>query len=189
MTRRKPSSSVSPQQLKAVAVGTVLMVGLLAMVAGGQDAGIAAQAQTQARKAKDDLIATEQKNLGTRKIVAGLRVDSGGYGGFGEDGGGYDGGFAVSGGGGSSRPALQPPPGANAPSSESLANLKPGQKIVRQRPPKRPGEEGSEHEEGARSGPSENGRTGSGGPHDTSQVAAAIEASRQRSGSSNANGD
>lgn len=187
MTRRKPSGSISPQQLKAFAVATVLMTGLLAMVAGGEDAGIAAQ--VQARQAKNELITAEQKKLGTKKIVAGLRVAGGGAGGFGEDGGGYDGGFAVSGGGGSSRPAPPPPPRTNAPSPESLANLKPGQKIVRLRPPKRPGEEGSEREEGARGGPGEFGRTGSGGSHDSSQVAAAIEASRQRSGSSNASGD
>ena len=72
MRRKAPTMPISPKQLKHFAVATVLLTGALALVAGGQDAGIAAQ--VSATQAKNDMIAKEQQKLGTKKVASNLKV-------------------------------------------------------------------------------------------------------------------
>lgn len=183
MRRPAPTLPISSQQLKHFAAATVAITTLLALFAGGDDIGVAAQ--IHATQAKNDFIAAEQKKLGTKQLATHMKVKTGG-GGFGED---PDGGFADGGGGGATvarssmpkanpqGPAFLPPPGLSARADG---------KITRQRLAKPKGNrdqtDGRESDNGG-DDPANSGRP------DTSRLSNAIEASRHRSGSNNANDD
>jgi len=185
MRRKAPTMPISPKQLKHFAVATVLLTGALALVAGGQDAGIAAQ--VSATQAKNDMIAKEQQKLGTKKVASNLKVrnqgggfsEDGDEGGSGAGGGAGNGGFGDAASGSQSAQRRVLPPGA--------VQVGPDGKL-RRKPTVRPYEGTIPKEgEGTASRPSmalSGTETPSIGPLD-----AAAAASRQRSGSSNSGGD
>lgn len=190
MRRQAPTMAISPQQLKHFAVATVAITALLALFAGGEQASIAAQVQAQ--NAKNDLIATEQSRFGAKTIANKLAMRSGTSGGFGEEAGGDFG--RGSGGGGAGRPALggMPMPRAQGPAFLPPPGLsyKSGGKVQKKRMLKpgssdQPDSPVGQHDEGG----SNQGDGNSGRGPDTSNLGAAIEASRSRSGSDNSNGD
>ena len=106
MRRATPLGPISPKLLKHFAAATVVLTGLLALFASGEDWG--AQTQFEAVEAKNQLVATEAEKLGTKRLTAKLKVapQLGGSG-FGDDGGGDFSGAQGSGGsgGGSNKPA------------------------------------------------------------------------------------
>jgi hypothetical protein len=181
MRRPAPTLPISPQQLKHFAAATVALTCMLAMFAGGEDASVAAQ--IQATQAKNDLVAAEQKKLGTKQLATHMKVKANASAGFGED---SDGGYGAGGGGGggassarggapmgrSQGPAFLPPSGLSS---------RPDGKITRRSLAK---PKGQDQADGSDSG----GQAGS-GPPDMSRLSNAIDASRQRSGSAGANGD
>lgn len=69
--------------LKHFAAATVAITTLLAMFAGGDDIGVAAQIDAQ--QTRNQLVAAEQQNLGTRKVSNGLKVKKEAVGSFGAD--------------------------------------------------------------------------------------------------------
>ena len=184
MRRPAPTLPVSSKQLKHFAAGTVVITALLALFAGGEDAGVAAQ--IQATQARNDLIAQEQQQLGTKKIVKHLKVQQSG-GGFGGDEGGDFGGGSSGGGGAISggRPMSQAGVPAFLPPSGLAA--RPGGTLNRKSLAKS-GKAGDSGTSAGRFG-QENGGAEGGGPPDTSGLADAIEASRMRSGSADRDGD
>lgn len=72
MRRQAPTLPISPQQLKHFAAATVATTLLLALFAGGEDAGLAAE--IQAREARNQLIETETTKLGTKQLKANLKL-------------------------------------------------------------------------------------------------------------------
>lgn len=69
--------------LKHFAAATVAITTLLAMFAGGDDIGVAAQIDAQ--QSRNQLVAAEQQNLGTKKVSQGLKVKQQTAGSFGPD--------------------------------------------------------------------------------------------------------
>ncbi|MFM5918445.1 MAG: hypothetical protein ACKOOL_13060 [Novosphingobium sp.] len=99
MARRTASPGLSPKMLKHFAAATVVLTGLLAVFASGEEWG--AQAQVNAIEAKNQLAATEAEKLGTKKVRTTLKVANNvGGGGFGNDEGDVSGGNGGGGGGG-----------------------------------------------------------------------------------------
>jgi hypothetical protein len=72
MRRAPRSSAISPQQLKHFAFASVVITGLLAVLASGEEWGASAQAEAIA--AKNQLAATEAQKLGTRKVATTLKI-------------------------------------------------------------------------------------------------------------------
>ena len=83
MGRRSSTPPISAGMLKHFAAATVAITTLLAMFAGGDDIGVAAQIDAQ--QTRNELIAAEQQNLGTRKVSNGLKVKKEALGSFGAD--------------------------------------------------------------------------------------------------------
>ncbi|MFN3517389.1 MAG: hypothetical protein ACK4YM_09545 [Novosphingobium sp.] len=69
--------------LKHFAAATVAITSLLALFAGGDDVGVAAQ--IEARQARNQLVAAEQQKLGTSKVSNNLKVKRAPAGSFGAD--------------------------------------------------------------------------------------------------------
>ncbi len=186
MRRPAPALPVSSKQLKHFAAATVTITALLALFAGGEDAGVAAQ--IQATQAKNDLIAQEQKHLGTKKIVKHLKVQQSG-GGFGGDEGGDFGGGSSGGGGGGANGTGRPMAQAGVPAFLPPSGLaaRPGGTLNRKSLAKS-GKAGDSDTSARGFGQDSSGAEG-GGPPDTSGLADAIEASRMRSGSAGRDGD
>lgn len=69
--------------LKHFAAATVAITSLLALFAGGDDIGVAAQIDAQ--QARNQLVAAEQEKLGTRKVGNSLKVSKQVTGSFGAD--------------------------------------------------------------------------------------------------------
>jgi hypothetical protein len=128
--------------LKHFAVATVVLTGMLAVFASGEDWG--ARAQVQAVEAKNQLAATEAEKLGTKKVATTLKIANNvGAASFGNDEGGNFGGGG--GGGGGYAPPVQPQP--------AVAPVRPGQRKAKSRwssdpldPTKPPQPPGSEQE-------------------------------------------
>ena len=184
MRRPAPTLPISSQQLKHFAAATVAITTLLALFAGGDDIGVAAQ--IDATQAKNDLVAAEQKKLGTKQLATHMKVKSNG-GGFGED---SDGGFGDASGGGGGGPVGRAGAGlgkAQGPAFLPPAGLsaQPGGKVTRRSlaKPKSAQDQGF-----GPTGEAAGGGQSDGAAPDLSRLQNAIEASRQRSGS-NANGD
>jgi hypothetical protein len=72
MRRAAPSAGLSPQLIKHFAIATVSVTALLALFATDADWG--AQAQLEAVDAKNRLAATEAEKLGTKKVIAKLKI-------------------------------------------------------------------------------------------------------------------
>ena len=72
MRRPAPTMPISPQQLKHFAAATVAITLLLALFAGGEDTGLAAE--IQAREARSQLIETETEKLSTKHLKAHLKL-------------------------------------------------------------------------------------------------------------------
>jgi hypothetical protein len=72
MRRPAPTLPISPKQLKHFAAATVAITLLLALFAGGEDAGLAAQ--IQARETRNQLIENEATKLGTKQLKANLKL-------------------------------------------------------------------------------------------------------------------
>ena len=108
MRRATPLGPLSPKLLKHFAAATVVLTGLLALFASGEEWG--AQAQLEAVEAKNQLVANEAEKLGTKRLAAKLRVDPElGAGSFGDDGGGdLDGAQSADGSGGRGGHAAPP---------------------------------------------------------------------------------
>lgn len=183
MRRAAHHYPVSPKMLKHFAAASVVITALLATLAGGDDEGVSAH--VQATQARNDLIAAEQKKLGTRKIASHLKVRTAGSG-FGDDGGGDFGG-GDGGGGFSSAASPGPKRGSLIASPNGPAVFAPPTMPKRAdgRPPRKrivkPGEPGA----GANSGD-----TSGQGPAPTAEnLARAMESSRARSGSADSSGD
>lgn len=188
MRRPAPALPVSSKLLKHFAAATVVITSVLALFAGGEDAGVAAQ--VQAKQARNDLVAAEQEKLGNRQIVSTLRQRGSNTGSFGEDGGSeFGAGSGGGGAGGGARSSGVPMPQARGPAFLPPAGLagKPGGSITRKGPAKSGGAAAQEDADGGFSAGAE-AQAGRGGP-DTSNLGTAIEASRMRSGSSERNGD
>ncbi len=126
--------------LKHFAAATVVLTGLLAVFASGEDWG--ARAQVSAVEAKNQLAATEAEKLGTKRIGTTLKIANNvGAASFGDDEGGSfgDGG---SGGGGYAPPAPPQPvlnparPGMRKPNSPRSTNP-----LDPTKPPQPPGSE------------------------------------------------
>lgn len=75
MRRAITTGPLSPKLIKHFATATVVLTGLLAMFASGEDWG--AQAQIGSVEAKNQLAATEAEKVGTKKLAAKLRVKDG----------------------------------------------------------------------------------------------------------------
>ena len=187
MRRQAPTLPVSPQQLKHFAFATVVITGLLALFAGGEDAGLAAQ--IEATQAKNEMVAAEQQKLGTKKLKAHLNVrkDSRSQFAFADGGEVVDAQADWGGGGGggirrsgtqANRPtgaAHLPPPGLQG---------KPGVTVTRARL-RKPGESGGPDSPGGPGGPESDGPP----PPDFSKLEAVKSASRMRSGGAGSDGD
>ena len=103
--------------LKHFAVATVVLTGLLAILASGEDWG--AQSQVKAVEAKNQLAATEAEKLGTKKVATTLKIANNvGAASFGDDEGGS---FGGGGGGG----------GGYAPPAPPQADLNPARQGMR----------------------------------------------------------
>ena len=74
MRRTAPTLPISPQLLKHFAIATLVLTGLIAMFASGEEWG--AQAQLKAVDAKNKLIRTETEKLGTRKLANVLKISN-----------------------------------------------------------------------------------------------------------------
>ncbi|HCF25390.1 MULTISPECIES: hypothetical protein [unclassified Novosphingobium] len=183
MRRPAPTLPISSKQLKHFAAATVAITTLLALFAGGDDIGVAAQ--IDATQAKNDLIAAEQKKLGTKQLATHMKVKTGG-GGFGEDSGG---GFGMGDGGGGASSARRSLPKSSPQGPAFLPptdlSSQPGGKITRRSMAKPKGRQNADSELASTAG----GDPANAGRPDTSQLSSAIEAARQRSGSAGANGD
>lgn len=83
MGRRSNSPPISAGMLKHFAAATVAITTLLAMFAGGDDIGVAAQIEAQ--QARNQLAAAEQQSLGTKKVSNSLKVKKEAVGSFGAD--------------------------------------------------------------------------------------------------------
>lgn len=114
--------------LKHFAAATVAITSLLAMFAGGDDIGVAAQIDAQ--QARNQLVAAEQERMGTKKVSNTLRISKPATGSFGpdepdmQDSGGYGGGSAP----------VSPPRRINGPTDPLAAHMPPS------RLPRDPGE-------------------------------------------------
>ena len=118
MRRAITTGPLSPKLIKHFAIATVVLTGLLAMFASGEDWG--AQAQIGSVEAKNQLAATEAEKVGTKKIAAKLRVKDGPAApAFGDDEG-YD--FGAYG-GGDAPPQTSPQP---APMMDNPRAYSPG---------------------------------------------------------------
>lgn len=73
MRRVKPSAGLSPQQLKHFAVAAIVITGLLALFASGEDWG--ASAQVKAVEAKNRMVESEAQKLGAHKITSSMAVN------------------------------------------------------------------------------------------------------------------
>jgi len=109
MRRQAPTLPISPQQLKHFAAATVAITVLLALFAGGEDAGLAAE--IQAREARNQLIETETAKLGAKQLKANLKLKDGTKSQFAFSDGGdvvdMSGEWGGGGGGGNARPAVR----------------------------------------------------------------------------------
>ncbi|HEX4847926.1 MAG TPA: hypothetical protein VFV30_07255 [Novosphingobium sp.] len=185
MRRQAPPLPISPKQLKHFAIATVVLTGLLALLASGTGSGVAAE--IDARKAKNDLVAAEQEKVGTKKVGTAIKVrDKSMNSTFADDSSLGDGGFGGSSSGGNSYagPRAGPRPMPALQSPIGLQN-RPGGTVTRKRmgkPPPKPGELDD---------PDQAGEDGTGGAPrpDMSRLEEVKQASRQRSGSANADGD
>ncbi len=74
MRRTAPTLPISPQLLKHFAIATLVLTGLIAMFASGEEWG--AQAQLKAVDAKNKLVRTETEKLGTRKLANVLKISN-----------------------------------------------------------------------------------------------------------------
>ncbi len=83
MGRRSSAPPISAGMLKHFAAATVAITSLLALFAGGDDVGVATQIDAQ--QARNQLVAAEQQNLGTRKVSNSLKVRKETAGSFGPD--------------------------------------------------------------------------------------------------------
>ncbi len=100
MRRAAPSAGLSPQLIKHFAIGTVSVTALLALFASDADWG--AQAQLDAAADQNQLATAEAEKLGKKKVLSKLKIrkasgsgmsmggDSGSGGGGGGGGGGFD---------------------------------------------------------------------------------------------------
>ncbi len=75
MRRPAPALPISPQQLKHFAAATVAITVLLALFAGGDDTGLAAE--IQAREARNQLIEAETGKVGTKQLKSKLKLKEG----------------------------------------------------------------------------------------------------------------
>lgn len=89
MRRPAPQLPLSPKLLKQFAGVTLVVTGLVALLANGEAAKM--QAEVQAREARNELLASEAERLGTRKVAASMKVKTQ-MGGWGSDTGGEGGG-------------------------------------------------------------------------------------------------
>lgn len=106
MRRAPPQLPISPKLLKHFAAATVVITLCVAMFANGGQAKL--DAEVQAREAKNELLRTEAEKLGTRKVAMGMKINTQGGGGGGDEGGGE------SEGSGSVEPDARPVPPAFA---------------------------------------------------------------------------
>lgn len=109
MRRPAPTLPVSPKQLKHFAAATVAITALLAIFAGGEEVGIAAE--IQARESRNQLIETETAKLGTKQLKNNLKLKDSAKSQFAFSDGGEvvdsASGWGAGGGGGQARPAPQ----------------------------------------------------------------------------------
>lgn len=191
MRRPAPTLPVSPQQLKHFAIATVVITGLLALFAGGEEAGLAAQ--IEATQAKNDLLEAEQKKLGTRKLKAHLKLkdqsksqfafsDGGEVSDMQADWGGGGGGGQVSARQMPRMGSRNGPPQASNPFAPPPGLDRPGQTVQRRRMAMPPGMKGPEDLDNEQ-------EAGKGGPPTPEQIEGLRAASRQRSGGSGSSGD
>ena len=126
MRRVKPSTGLSPQQLKHFAVAAVAITSLLALFASGEDWG--ASAQVNAVAAKNRMVEAEAQKLGTKKITTSMAVNKPVDAGFGEAAGPSS--IGVSGGGGNVAPApvvVRPSADGRSPIVLPPPGLRPGE--------------------------------------------------------------
>lgn len=92
MRRVAPSAGLSPKLIKHFAIGTVSVTALLALFASDADWG--ARAQLDAAADQNQLATTEAEKLGKKRVIAKLKIrrDSGGGMSMGGDSGGGGGG-------------------------------------------------------------------------------------------------
>ena len=126
MRRATNHGSISPTLLKHFGAVAVVLTGLLALFASGDDWG--AQAQVEAVEAKNQLATAEAEKLGARKLASKLKVSqdvaSGSV--------GFDEGGAVSfSGGGDYRPARLTRPLTQGPARPPLLVQQPGPVVSR----------------------------------------------------------
>lgn len=192
MRRQAPTMPISPKQLKHFAAATVAITALLALFAGGEDAGLAAQ--IEARDARNQLIETETSKLGTKQLKSTLKVRGDRHSKFafadggevvdtaGEWGGNNGGGQTSRGAppAKSQRPSFLPPPELQA---------KPGSKITKQKVAKKPRRPGDPEDSQGGANDGDAGNQPQGGRPENANMDAALEASRQRSGSADRGGD
>ncbi|NOU02779.1 MAG: hypothetical protein HOO94_03910 [Novosphingobium sp.] len=74
MRRRAPTTPLSPQAIKQIALITAILTGVLAMFVTGEQAEI--EAAFQAREAKNRLARFEAEKLGAHKIGTALKAES-----------------------------------------------------------------------------------------------------------------
>jgi hypothetical protein len=74
MRRRAPTTTLSPQVIKQIALITAIVTCVLAMFLNGEQAEF--EAKLQAREAKNRLIRLEAEKLGTQKIGTALKTEN-----------------------------------------------------------------------------------------------------------------
>lgn len=74
MRRRAPTTPLSPQAIKQIALITAIVTGVLAMFVSGERYEV--EAAIQAREARNRLIELEAEKIGARKIGTALRAET-----------------------------------------------------------------------------------------------------------------
>lgn len=73
MRRRAPTTSLSPEAIKQIALITAILTGVLAMFVSGERSQV--EAAVQAREARNRLIQLEAEKIGARKIGTALKPE------------------------------------------------------------------------------------------------------------------
>lgn len=190
MRRSAPTLPVSPQQLKHFAAATVAITVLLALFAGGDADGLGAE--LEAREARNQLIEAETTKLGTKQLKANLKLKDGrkSQATFSDSGDGADPSAEWGAGGGGSGRVFRPATSSPSPSAAAHPKLPrvPGESVTIAGADGVP--DGAKPESSrAKKAPPKAAQKMPEIEPTQEQLDNAMEASRQRSGQSDLNGD